>query len=177
MIASTVLSPMRPAIYTSYLESAVAGYAEENVASGRWPKEGALERSRADFQLLLPQGLATPGHYLYEIVAGEGGPTVGFLWFAAEDRHGMRSAFVYDIQIKEEYRRRGHASRAFLALESIVAGLGLPSIGLHVFGHNHAAQALYGQLGYTVTDINMIKPLNTRGHPNSLIGMCLRQDQ
>jgi len=38
--------------------------------------------------------------------AGEGGPTVGFLWFAAEDRHGMRSAFVFDIQINEEYGRR-----------------------------------------------------------------------
>ena len=130
-------------------------------------KEGALERSRDDFQHLLPRGLATPDNYLYEIMAEKSGPTVGFLWFAVQDQQGLRSAFVYDVRVKEEYRRLGHATRAFLALEPIVVGLGLPSIGLHVFGHNHAAQALYGRLGYAVTDINMVKALNPGGDPNS----------
>jgi hypothetical protein len=35
----------------------------------------------------------------------------------------------------------------------------LARIGLHVFGHNPGAQALYAQLGYGVTGLNMAKPL------------------
>ena len=155
----TVLAPMRPEAYSAYLQAAIAGYAEDNVASGRGPREGALERSRADFADSLPLGLATPDNFLFEIKAEESGPTIGALWFAVEERHGMRGAFVYDLEIQPEWRRQGHAMRAFEALESLVAELGLSSIGLHVFGHNPGAQALYAKLGYGVTGVNMAKNL------------------
>ncbi len=156
----TVIVPMRPAAYDVYLQAAIADYAQGNVASGRWPPEGTLERSHAEFERLLPQGLATPDNYLFEIKATEDGPTVGFIWFAVEARHGIRPAFVYDVEIQEEWRRQGHATRAFETLESFVAALGLTSIGLHVFGNNLGAQALYAKLGYSVTDINMVKRLD-----------------
>jgi ribosomal protein S18 acetylase RimI-like enzyme len=108
----------------------------------------------------LPQGLATPDNHLFEILATADGPTVGCLWFAVEDQHGVRGAYVYDVEIKPEFRRLGHARRAFQALDGIVASLGLSSIGLHVFGHNPGAQALYIQLGFAVTGINMLKRLD-----------------
>lgn len=155
----TVLAPMRPEVFATYRQAEVAGYAEENIASGRWPKEGALDRSLAEFDALLPQGLATPDSHLFEIRENEDGPTVGFLWFAVEERHGVRSAFVYDVSVGEAYRRRGHAKRAFRALEAIAASLGLSRIDLHVFGHNPGAQALYQQLGFTLTGSNLIKQL------------------
>jgi ribosomal protein S18 acetylase RimI-like enzyme len=150
---------MRPEVYGPYVQASVAGYAEDNVVAGRWPSEGALERARADFESSLPNGLATPDNYLYEIRAGETGPVVGAIWFAVEERHGIRSAFVYDVEIKAEWRRQGHARRAFEALETLVAALGLSTIGLHVFAHNPGAQALYASLGYGVTGINMAKHL------------------
>jgi ribosomal protein S18 acetylase RimI-like enzyme len=154
---------MRTAIFPDYMLSSVAAYAEENVASGRWPREGALERSRADFEVLLPQGLATPNHFVFEIMARNVGADsctpVGVLWFAVEERHGVRSAFVYDVEIKTEFRRQGHARRAFQALELLVRELGLASIGLHVFAHNPGAQALYESLGYRVNSLNMTKHL------------------
>ena len=37
--------------------------------------------------------------------------------------------------------------------------LGVQRIGLHVFGHNTGAQALYARLGYGVTGLNLLKPL------------------
>lgn len=86
----TVLAPMRPEVYATYLEASVAGYAEDNTASGRWPREGAVERSRANYLDLPPQWLATPDNYLYEIMADDGGPIVGVIWFAVEARHGVR---------------------------------------------------------------------------------------
>ena len=155
----TVLVPMSPDTYAAYLAAAVAGYAQDNVDSGRWPAAGALARSTADFEDSLPQGLQTTDNYLYEIKSAESGPTVGFIWFAVEEKLGLRSAFVYDVELKPEFRRRGHATAAFAALERLVRELRLSSIGLHVFAHNTGAQALYRKLGYSVTSVNMLKHL------------------
>jgi ribosomal protein S18 acetylase RimI-like enzyme len=155
----TFLSPMRAEVFPSYLENAIAGYAEDCVTSHRWPSEGAIERSRADFENSLPQGLATPENYLYEIKASESGPTVGVIWFAVEEKHGLRNAYVYDIEINIQHRRQGHAFQSLVLLEPIVDALGLGRIGLHVFRHNPGAQAMYEKLGYEVTGTNMQKRL------------------
>ena len=160
----TVLVPMRPAYFGPYVEIEVANYAADNVAAGRVAREGAVERSRTEFDSLLPQGLATPDHHLFEILADADGPTVGALWVGVEERHGERTAFVYNVGIDTAWRRQGHAQRAFAALEPMVRDLGIASIGLHVFGHNPTAQALYTKLGYAVTGVNMVKRLGeTRG--------------
>ncbi len=150
---------MRPEVFADVMASSIAAYASDNVAAGRWPQAGALERSRAEFQSELPQGLATPDNVLLEIRATADGPLVGHLWFAVRSQHGRRTAFVYDVEVRPEHRRQGHARRAFEALESLAGELGVVSIGLHVFGFNTPAQALYGALGYTVTGMNMNKPL------------------
>lgn len=155
----TVLAHMRPEIYPTYLRTSVAGYADDNIAAGRWPAEGARERSLAEFETLLPQGLETPDNHLFEILAAEGGPTVGFVWLAAQERHGIRGGYVYDLEVKPEYRRQGHAGRALWAIEAFAAKLGLATIGLHVFAHNPGAQALYAKLGYAATGINMLKKI------------------
>ena len=153
----TVLVPMSPECYRTFREAAIAAYAEDNIAAGRWRRETALEQSHASFESLLPQGLATPDNYLFEIKANPGGPTVGSLWFATQTSNGIRSAYVYDVEINAASRREGHATRAFQALEPIVRALGISSIGLHVFANNHGAQALYARLGYGVTGVNMVK--------------------
>jgi ribosomal protein S18 acetylase RimI-like enzyme len=155
----TVLVPLLPEAFPAFLESSVIAYAQSNIEAGRWPLDGAVERSLADFNLLLPQGLATPDHFIYEIKADSAGPVVGHLWMAIETRHGLRSAFVYDLEIAPEFRRQGHARRAFRALETVVAELGIDHIGLHVFAYNVGAQALYESLGYQVTGVNMQKSL------------------
>jgi ribosomal protein S18 acetylase RimI-like enzyme len=155
----TALVPMRPEQFAPFVEEAIAAYARDNAAAGRWPSDEALARSRAEFDRLLPQGFATPNHFIYEIQDDAGGTTVGFLWFAVVGETGTRSGYVYNVQVKPEFRRRGHARAAFAALERIAAEAGLANIGLHVFGHNPGAQALYASLGYRVTGINMLKPL------------------
>jgi ribosomal protein S18 acetylase RimI-like enzyme len=160
--AMTLLSPMRAEAFAPYFDAAIIGYAEDNVLSGRWPADGAVERSRADFQSSLPQGLQTPDNHLFEIKADEHSAGIGVVWFAVQVRDGLRSAFVYDLEVKAEFRRQGHALRALQALEPIVAALGLSTIALHVFGQNQGAQALYTKLGYGVTGINMLKRLDER---------------
>jgi ribosomal protein S18 acetylase RimI-like enzyme len=155
----TTLLPMRTETYESYLESSILSYAEDNIQSGRWSEEDAIEQSRNEFHKLLPQGTDTPDQYLFEVIGKDNQSTVGFIWFAVVLDKGVRLAFVYDLEIKEPYRRQGYAKRTFKAIEALVSDLGLASIGLHVFKHNLAAQALYKHLGYEVTSINMLKKL------------------
>ncbi len=150
---------MRPESFAGYREVAARGYAQDNIASGRWPEEGALQRSYEDFDESLPLGIATPDNHLYEIRNEATDAIVGIIWFAVVVKNGIKAAFVYDVEVAPEHRRQGHARAAFVALEPLVRSLGLATIGLHVFGHNPGAQALYRSLGYGVTGINMLKTL------------------
>ena len=40
--------------------------------------------------------------------------------------------------------------------------MGIDTVGLHVFGYNHAARTLYEKMGYQVTGIGMTKTLGKR---------------
>jgi ribosomal protein S18 acetylase RimI-like enzyme len=121
----TTLAPMGEEGCATFVEASVTGYANDNVAAGRW--------------------------------------TVGFLWFATLSRGNTKAAYVYQLEVHPEFRRRGHARAAFEAMEAIVVTMGLATIGLHVFGHAPGAQALYSSLGYQVTGINMQKRLPVTG--------------
>ena len=158
----SVLRPISDDEYAAWLETVIPGYAEDKVASGQWPAESALELSRKNYAELLPKGKDTENNHIYSVL-GAGGEVVGTLWFVAEERADRRIAYVYDIFISPQRRRQGHAFRAFQALEREVANLGLSGIALHVFGHNHEAQALYRKLGYVATNINMYKPVAVTG--------------
>ncbi len=155
----THLTKMSAAAFSAYLEKAIADYAEENVQSGRWPAEGALERSRNDHQQLLPEGVDTPQNHLFEITRSDDDVSVGVLWLAEDHRYGAHSAFIYDIEVRPEHRRRGHARRALLAAEALVRGWGVTHLGLNVFRQNAAAHALYRQLGFADVSTNMVKKL------------------
>jgi len=156
------IRPITETEYAAWVAEAVPAYAADKVASGAWAEELALAMSQKEYEALLPQGKDTADHYLYSILDRAGEP-VGTIWFAAQDRGDSRIAYVYDVAVLPEHRRQGHARRAFEALEGEASRLGLAGIALHVFGHNHAAQALYAALGYEPTNINLYKRIGGTG--------------
>jgi ribosomal protein S18 acetylase RimI-like enzyme len=145
--------------FHSYLERAVAEYAEEHVRGGRWSAEEALEQSRKEYAELLPAGVASPDQYLYTLMDTSTQTPVGMLWYALQSPAGQPVAFIYDVSVDPAFRRRGYATQAFRALEEQVRSQGVQQIRLHVFGHNHEARALYEKLGFTPTNILMAKTL------------------
>jgi ribosomal protein S18 acetylase RimI-like enzyme len=68
-------------------------------------------------------------------------------------------AFVYNIEVYPDFRRRGYAEAAMKELEVVARRMGAETIRLHVFGHNAAARPLYVKLGYEPTNIVMAKSL------------------
>ena len=155
---STALRPMSEAEFAAWREQTVPAYAADKVAAGQWTPAESLALSAAAYDELLPQGLATPGHCLQTIVDADGA-AVGVLWHAEEVRAGTRIAYVYDIAVDPLRQREGHARRALLALEAEARRRGLAGLGLHVFGHNPGAQALYAQLGFVPTSLTLYKAL------------------
>lgn len=155
---AVTLEPMRPDAYDRWLGRAIRGYADDKVRVGAWPAEEAAERSAREFATLLPDGLATPDHYLREVVTMAGDP-VGVLWFGPVRGETPGMAFIWDIEIDEAQRGRGYGRAAMLALEPVARELGFDSIGLHVFGDNEVARNLYRSVGYAETDVNMRKSI------------------
>ena len=155
------LEPMDEAGFETYYKSTVKDYAQEQVKAGNWSAENAPQLSEQQFKQLVPDGLASENHYFFFIEDETLAAKVGILWFGVQDHEAGPRAFVCDVEIYQEFRRRGYATQAFEALEAKVKELGLTTISLHVFGHNHAARALYEKQGYIITDLVMSKTLGT----------------
>ena len=153
------LVPMSDIEYQSYLALAVRDYADDKVAAGNWQPADALERSAQEFQRLLPDGVATQDNYLFNIEDQTLAAKVGMIWLARLIQGAHPIAFIYDFRIDEPYRRQGYGEQALRAAEERAKALGFDTIALQVFGHNHAARALYEKMGYEITNINMAKKL------------------
>jgi len=151
------LVPMTRSEYPTYIEPAIDDYAQDKAKAGNLHPDRALEMARQDFAALLPQGVASPEQYLYTIQEADAGAKVGFIWLGIREEGAKRFPMLMQIWIAEQYRRQGYATQALLVLEGQVGELGFDEIWLHVFGHNHAARALYEKLGYVTTNLNMYK--------------------
>jgi hypothetical protein len=130
----TKLEPIQQEDFERFLEREIRGYAEDHVRNGNWPAEGAIERSRQEFESLLPDGIHSKHQFVWSILDEENNK-VGVLWVQVKDQ----KAFIYDFVIDE--------------------AMNVESVGLHVFGDNITAQELYKKMGYQITGIHMKKEL------------------
>lgn len=148
---------MSAAEFGAYLARAIREFAQDKVDSGQWSSDAALELSRQGFEESLPQGIASPDHFLFTVRDAVTQVAVGVLWFGVQERAGPPIAYLFDVLVERPYRRMGYGTRTLAALQIEVEPRGLGGIGLHVFGHNAAARARYEKIGYHVTNINMFK--------------------
>ncbi len=85
---------------------------------------------------------------------------MGWLWLALRDpRSETGVGFVYDIDIDEAVRGRGHGREAMQLAEGQARRHGLHALALNVWGHNAVARAPYLSLGYRETSVQMRKDL------------------
>ena len=162
MTATIRFAPFDDVDFHAWLLQAIPAFALLNVQDGRWSLAESIEKSQEAHAALLPQGLRTPGQFFVRLQDADSGADVGTLWWAAADQPdqpGRRQANVYNIEIEEHARRRGYARAAFRELERVAREHGAQQLGLHVFGHNHAARRLYDELGFEPTSITMRKIL------------------
>lgn len=146
------LEPMQQEDFERFLETEIRGYAEDHVRNGNWQAEGALERSRREFEHYLPEGLASKNQYVWSIV-DEQNNKIGALW--VEIKEGK--AFIFDFVIEEAFRGKGFGKQALAAMDQELIAMGVESVALHVFGDNITAQELYKKMGFEITGMHMRK--------------------
>lgn len=140
------VAPMSAERFPSFAEHSEAAFADDLVASGRYTQEEAVAESHRQFLQELPDGIETKGQQLF--TATVDGVEVGILWLGMRTRDGRPHAFILDIEVVEDQRRKGYGRDLMHAAEREARRLGADSIGLHVFGFNTGAIDLYEQLGY-----------------------------
>jgi ribosomal protein S18 acetylase RimI-like enzyme len=133
-------------------------YAKEKESEGYSP-EDALELSDKSFSSLLSEGIHSQDQHLYTVVDTENLKAVGILWWGLQKQGKQKLPWIYDIEMKEEYRGKGYGRLAMLAAEKDVKEKGYHRLGLHVFGHNKSARALYESLNYQTKNVIMQKDL------------------
>ena len=157
--ANVRLIDLEEARFQEYRKHLVRDYAADKVRAGAWSRAEAESNAAKDVDGLLPEGPGTHNHFLYSITDDSIPAEVGIVWFALTASGVGRSVWIYDLIIHENFRRRGYASQTLNLVEQRAARLGATSVGLHVFGHNKGAQALYKEQGFNTTSITMVKPI------------------
>ena len=150
------LIPMTQPEYEAFLERTIPEYAADHVRAGNWTEPESIEKSRKEFEDLLPQGLKTEDNFLYSLLDGD--EAVGMIWMKIK-RHPSISGFIYDVFVEEGFRGKGYGRNLMLLLEEKARGMELKSLELHVFGSNAVARKLYETIGYETTNVLMRKTL------------------
>jgi ribosomal protein S18 acetylase RimI-like enzyme len=148
------LVPMQQDDFEVFIERGIRKYAEDHVRNGNWPAEGALEKSKKEFERYLPDGLQSKDQYLWSLLDKEGNK-IGVLWVQVKDQ----KAFIFNFVIDEEFRGKGFGKQALTAMDEKLKSMGAESVDLHVFGDNLTAQQLYKKMGFKIIGLNMRKDL------------------
>jgi ribosomal protein S18 acetylase RimI-like enzyme len=141
------LRPMTTDEFGVYRAHLVTAYADDIFELGGFADlAAALVASEQATATLLPEGVDTSGQHLW--LAHDGDTAVGVLWIAVDGP----KAFIYDIEVHADQRRRGYGREIIDAGALAARDLGAERLGLNVFGHNDVARALYERAGYVTTE-------------------------
>ena len=154
---AVLLRKMTEAEFDDWKAYSIGEYAKDKMQALGISEAEALTLSAESFAFLAKDGIATSDNHFFMIVRD--GVVLGWLWFAMKSEWGVTSAFVYDLEVKAEYRRQGVAAAAMILLEDKARAFGASKIALHVFGQNTGARDLYTKVGYQITDYSMAKNL------------------
>ncbi|OON82153.1 GNAT family N-acetyltransferase [Streptomyces tsukubensis] len=144
---------MTPEEYGPWLAAGKEGYAKSWIDRGV-PESEARAKSEADHARDLPDGLDSPGMSL-TVLEHEGVP-VGDLFISVRPE----DAYILNIEVRPEFRGRGHGRTLMLAAESVAVSAGRDTIALNVFSGNTPAIRLYASLGYLPTAHYLYKSLS-----------------
>lgn len=135
-------TPMTPDSFARFERETVEAYADDLTRAHLASAADAPAHSRAELNAMMPAGLATAGEHFLDVAVD--GSAVATLWLSITGS----SAFIADITVRQDARRRGNGLAVMLAAELYCADLGAGLIRLSVFGFNAPARALYDRLGY-----------------------------
>jgi ribosomal protein S18 acetylase RimI-like enzyme len=158
MVPSVRLESIAEAELAGFLDAIRPAYAAERASADRISPVEADRFVRRQFEASLPQGIHTAGHHFFHIVASDTGVRVGIAWIRLDE--ASREAYLNNVTVSPEHRRKGYASAALEAIAGRARAEGCTVLALNVFAPNTAAQRLYRKLGLEVVSMHMNMPLS-----------------
>jgi ribosomal protein S18 acetylase RimI-like enzyme len=149
-----VLRQMTTEELANYLATTFDAYRIELLEAGRSSEE-ADQNIAENIGRAFADGAPINGNELFSVMRGE--QVAGVLWIAP--RGPVGSWWIYDIELRPEFRGQGLGRATMLLAETAVRERGGTELGLNVFGRNATARGLYESLGYEPTSLQMRKPL------------------
>jgi ribosomal protein S18 acetylase RimI-like enzyme len=150
---------MTPQQERAYLPLVVEEYASELLRSGSYDEARARSRSERSYASLHEDG------EIYLAAHDEAGTWVGVLGYVLkgfdDDPTTEPALFVYDLDVFEPFRRRGHATEILAHASAIAADAGASSVLLTVLEGNDGARALYEGGGFRYEAHQMRRPVET----------------
>ena len=143
--------------YLDFIDYFISDYAIEIMENYKKSKEDALGIASREVKIDLPEGIHTKKNTLLCIDLEEEArqEIIGYLWY--EENKDESSVFIYDFYIRPEYRNKGYGKKSMSALEEELKNAKIGQIKLRVAYSNEKALALYKELGFNITGINMAK--------------------
>jgi len=151
------LRAMTDTEFVAFETGLIQDYAQDIARNHKVPLDEARAEAQQQIAGLLPDGSDSRNQQLFTIVPDATQEAAGYLWCQVEAE--KQRAFICEIQIFDRYRSHGYGTAALRELEHRLRTASIRRVGLHVFGDNTRAQALYRQLGYRVTGMEMQKEL------------------
>jgi ribosomal protein S18 acetylase RimI-like enzyme len=149
----TSLVPMSEENFQIWLSLIWPAYKSELIQSGVSEDEAEKDIKR-NIKETMPDGRPTPNQIFFDVMEDQ--IHVGSVWLSTDNGEW----FIYDIEIKTEFRGQGHGRKTMRAIEEFVRSKGGAKIGLSVFGFNTVARKLYLSEDYEITRLFMEKKLS-----------------
>ena len=111
-----------------------------------------IQQKYEEFDKNDPIDMSSPGHVVFISETSDGQPA-GLIWLFRREpfwRFTEPLAWIYNLYIIPESRRKGLAKNLLEIAEAWVKDEGLGLIALHVLERNTPARALYESCGYTL---------------------------
>jgi ribosomal protein S18 acetylase RimI-like enzyme len=140
--------PMTQGEFTDWRARAVEGYAAQRADSGAESEADAAAHSAAEFDMLLPDGLATANQTFVCLCKGD--EVVATNWIS--HHRAPSTSWVYDVEVSEQHRGKGYGRAAMSIGEQVTLDAGDTHLALNVFGQNTVAIGLYSSMGYLAYD-------------------------
>jgi GNAT superfamily N-acetyltransferase len=153
------LIPMEAAAFAAFAEVASENYAKDNVANGRWNASDAPTLAREETKRLLPDGERTADNYLFVLRETDLSAEVGYLWYVTHVRGAKKVAFLNQIYIHAQFRRKGYGRQAMCAFETEALKSLHNMLALNVSAMNASARRLYEVTGFSASSLTMLKEL------------------
>lgn len=138
-----------------WLPESMAYYQAARIRAGDTEAQAAAA-AEASKQRFFTDGVMNPEHVLLAILCD--GEDAGWLWIGPWEEGGD-GWWVWDVHVREPFRRRGLGRAAMRHAEQVAREHGSPTLGLNVFAYNVPAIELYESLGFEAASLHMAKAL------------------